>query len=89
MYYISIFPKDLVIFPDADYYYEKIGEFLSYLRDSGLAQQSLIIITLDHGEEFKEHGSFLHCQPYYRPNLLDPLIMHIPNYPREEIRIDY
>ena len=49
--------------------------------------QSLIIITSDHGEEFKEHGSFLHWQPYYRPNLHVPLIMHIPNYPKKEIRI--
>lgn len=66
---------------------EKIGEFLSYLRDSGLVDQSLIIITSDHGEEFKEHGSFLHYQLYYRPNLHVPLIMRIPNYPKKEIRI--
>lgn len=66
---------------------EKIGEFLSYLRDSGLEDQSLIIITSDHGEEFKEHGSFDHWQLYYRPNLQVPLIMRIPNYPKKEIRI--
>jgi arylsulfatase A-like enzyme len=66
---------------------EKIGEFLSYLRDSGLEDRSLIIITSDHGEEFKEHGSVLHNQLYYRPNLQVPLIMRIPNYPRREIRI--
>ena len=67
---------------------EKIGEFLSYLRDSGLYDQSLIIITSDHGEEFQEHGGFLHWQIYYRPNLNVPLIMRIPNYPKEEIRIN-
>jgi arylsulfatase A-like enzyme len=66
---------------------EKIGEFLSYLQDSGLADQSLIIITSDHGEEFKEHGSLLHWQLYYRPNLHVPLIMHLPNCPGKEIRI--
>ena len=57
---------------------EKIGEFLSYLRESGLYDQSLIIITSDHGEEFKEHGTFLHNQLYYSPNLHVPLIMRIP-----------
>ena len=67
---------------------EKIGEFLSYLRDSGLEDRSLIIITADHGEEFKEHGSFLHGRLYYRPNLHVPLIMRIPHYPRREIRIN-
>jgi len=66
---------------------KKIGEFLSYLQYSGLEDQSLIIITSDHGEEFKEHGSFLHWQLYYRPNLHVPLIMRIPNYPKKEIKI--
>ena len=65
---------------------EKIGEFLSFLKDSGLMNQSLIIITSDHGEEFKEHDSFRHWQLYYRPNLHIPLIMRIPKYPRKEIR---
>ena len=66
---------------------EKIGEFLSYLQEAGLKDNSLIIITSDHGEEFKEHGSFLHWKLYFRPNLHVPLIMHIPNYPKKEIRI--
>ena len=66
---------------------EKIGEFLSYLRGSELASQSLIIITSDHGEEFKEHGSFLHWQLYYKPNLHVPLLIHIPGYPGNKIRI--
>ena len=67
---------------------EKIGEFLSYLQTTGLREQSLIIITSDHGEEFKEHGSLLHWQIYYRPDLHVPLIMHMPNYPTKEIRIN-
>lgn len=67
---------------------EKVGEFLSYLQDAELYDQSLIIITSDHGEEFNEHGSFLHWQLYYNPNLHVPLIMHIPGYPKREIRIN-
>jgi len=66
---------------------DKIGEFLSYLHESGLYDQSLIIITSDHGEEFKEHGQFLHQQLYYRPNLHVPLIVRIPNYLKKGIRI--
>jgi hypothetical protein len=66
---------------------DKIGEFLSYLREVGVYEQTLIIITSDHGEEFKEHGSMLHHQLYYRPNLHVPLIMHIPGYPKKGIRI--
>jgi arylsulfatase A-like enzyme len=66
----------------------KIGEFLSYLKETGLYDQSLIIITSDHGEEFKEHGSFQHWRLYYRPELHVPLMMHIPSYPAKGIRID-
>jgi arylsulfatase A-like enzyme len=66
---------------------EKIGEFLSYLRKSGLKDHSLITITSDHGEEFKEHDRFLHGQLYFRPHLHVPLIMQIPNYPKKTIRI--
>ena len=65
-----------------------IGNLLSYLRSSGLYENSLIIITSDHGEEFMEHGAFSHWQLYYRPNLHVPLIMRIPGYPKEEIRIN-
>jgi len=67
---------------------EKIGEFLSYLRESGLEDQSVIIIISDHGEEFMEHGGLLHEQLYYRPNLQIPLIMRIPDYPRKETRVN-
>lgn len=67
---------------------DHIGGFLTYLRDKGLYDDSLIIITSDHGEEFMEHGAFSHWQLYYRPNLHVPLIMHIPGYSGKEIRID-
>lgn len=66
---------------------EEIGKFMVYLRDAGLYDQSLIIITSDHGEAFKEHGSLGHRQLYYRPNLHIPLIMRIPSYPTKEVRI--
>jgi arylsulfatase A-like enzyme len=67
---------------------EMIGEFFAYLRNSGLYNRSLIIVTSDHGEEFMEHGSFLHWQLYYRPNLHVPLIMHLPAFSRKGVRID-
>jgi arylsulfatase A-like enzyme len=67
---------------------EKIGEFLSYLSELALIEQSLIIITSDHGEEFKEHGGVLHRQLYYRPELHVPLIIRIPKYPKKQIRLN-
>ena len=66
----------------------KIGEFLTYLRNCGLYDQSLIVITSDHGEEFMEHDNVGHQQLYYRSNLHVPLIMRIPNYSQKAMRID-
>jgi len=66
---------------------EHIGGFLSYLQETGLTDTSLIIITSDHGEEFREHGSFLHWQLYCRPNLHVPFIMHVPGDLKKMVRI--
>ncbi len=67
---------------------KQIGDFLLYLKEIDLYDPSLIIITSDHGEEFKEHGSFLHWQLYYRPNLHVPLIIHLPNNAARGARIN-
>ena len=48
-----------------------IGEFLAYSsKTSYLYDQSLIMVTSDHGEEFFEHGSILHWQLYFNLELL-------------------
>ena len=33
-----------------------IGELFDALRDRGLYDETLVVITADHGEEFGEHG---------------------------------
>jgi arylsulfatase A-like enzyme len=47
------------------------------LRELGLFESSLIIITSDHGEEFMEHGRVLHFQ-LYNEVMHVPLIIKIP-----------
>ncbi|MEE8170430.1 MAG: sulfatase [Phycisphaerae bacterium] len=51
------------------------------LRMRGLLDDALIIITSDHGEEFGEHGSFLHGRTQYQEVLHVPLIMLGPGIP--------
>jgi arylsulfatase A-like enzyme len=46
---------------------------LDDLKDLMLLEDTIIIITADHGDEFKEHGDFLHVET----KLYDELI-HIP-----------
>ena len=48
------------------------------LRERGLYDDALIVVTSDHGEEFREHGMFLHHQTYDE-TLAVPLLIKFPN----------
>jgi arylsulfatase len=41
-----------------------LGELFRMLKEHNLYDDSLIVLFSDHGEEFGEHGSFLHSQLY-------------------------
>jgi len=47
---------------DANVFYadQLFGSFLEQLRELGLMQHSLVVLTSDHGEEFMEHGNLQH-----------------------------
>lgn len=51
---------------------------LKHLRAVGLEETSLVILTSDHGEEFKDHGSMGHKQTLYDEQLRVPLIIRYP-----------
>ncbi len=58
---------------------EILGRFFEELRKQGRLGngKTLLIITSDHGEEFREHGDFLHKR-LYRETLEVPLIFYWP-----------
>lgn len=60
----------------------EIGRLLETLRDLGLASNTVVIVTADHGEEFWEHGRSGHGYNLNDENLRVPLIVHVPNGPR-------
>ncbi|UCG79034.1 MAG: sulfatase-like hydrolase/transferase [Nitrospirota bacterium] len=55
-----------------------IKRIISSLEDNGIADNTLIIITGDHGEEFYENGHFGHTSAFNDYQLKTPLIMHLP-----------
>jgi len=59
----------------SDYYF---GKFLDLLKEKNLYENSLIILTADHGEALFEHGTFGHGQTLYQAELRVPLIIHFP-----------
>lgn len=57
------------------------GALLEGLRERGLYDETVIVFTSDHGEEFREHGRFEHGYSYYEEMLHVPLIVRVPGEP--------
>ncbi|MGQ0642809.1 MAG: sulfatase [Gemmatimonadaceae bacterium] len=60
----------------------QIAELFAALEQRGLMENTIIIVTADHGEEFNEHGQMNHGNTLYFPSLHVPLIFagapHVP-----------
>ncbi len=59
-----------------------LRHFLAFLREQGLAERTVILITSDHGEEFLERGSVLHGSSLHQELLRVPLILRGPGVPK-------
>ena len=57
----------------------KIGEMLRRMEDSGLLDNTIVVFTSDHGEEFLEHGGWEHARTYYNELALVPLTIRLPD----------
>ncbi|MEM7052018.1 MAG: sulfatase [Acidobacteriota bacterium] len=55
----------------------ELGRLFQELRRRGLYERMLIVLTSDHGEEFREHGRFLHSQ-VYEETVAVPLVVKLP-----------
>jgi len=56
----------------------ELGDLFQSLKREGLWDNSLIIITSDHGEEFLEHSSWGHGQSLYQELIHVPLLLKFP-----------
>ena len=55
-----------------------VGELLNKMQSLGIYDDSLIILTSDHGEEFWEHGKWGHGHTVYDELLHVPLFIKLP-----------
>lgn len=53
----------------------QIDSFLEDLKQLGVFENSIIMITSDHGEEFQDHGGSTHGKTLYEEQLRVPLII--------------
>lgn len=63
---------------DVTYLDHYIGQLLDHLRRLGILDDTLVIVTSDHGEEFGEHGLIDHAFGLYNTLLRVPLIIRYP-----------
>jgi arylsulfatase A-like enzyme len=73
---------NLVVLYDGEIRYtdERLIEpLVDYLKNEDLYDQTMIIITSDHGEEFYEHKGWGHSTSLYNEQLSVPLIIKFPH----------
>jgi arylsulfatase A-like enzyme len=56
----------------------QLGRIEDYLRDTGQLEDTLWVITADHGESFHEHGTVTHGRTLYESETRVPLLFHWP-----------
>ncbi len=63
---------------DAD---RSLGAMITALEETGELDETLVVITGDHGEEFYENGFWGHTSNFTAPQVRTPLVLRGPNVP--------
>ncbi len=64
---------------------KQLKDVFTYVQNSGLKKNTIIIVTADHGEEFMEHGRWGHGYNLYDTTVKVPLIMYVPGQGSKKI----
>ena len=67
---------------------ELVGELLDLLDELGVADNTLVVVTSDHGEQLGEHDIWFHHHGLYDESLQVPLIIRAPGLEIANQRID-
>jgi len=73
---------------EISYHDEFFGRFLAKLEALGLDENTIVVVTSDHGEEFQEHGSWGHGHSVYQELLGVPLLFRWPGAIPADLRVD-
>lgn len=71
------------------YWDEHFGKLIAELKKRGLYDDTTIVITSDHGEEFGEHGGFWHGTTLYDEQLRVPLFVKLPKNARGNTTVSH
>jgi arylsulfatase A-like enzyme len=79
-HFIDLYEKSL------QYVDAQVGRLIDQIQNSVHAENTVIMIVADHGEEFLDHGRWGHWESNLHDEILRvPLIMWIPNGPHGQI----
>ena len=79
-YYIQLYER-AIQYTDA-----QIGKLLDYIKQSKFAENTIVILVSDHGEEFLDHDDWGHKETNLHDEILKvPLIIHLPHHPDAKI----
>ena len=67
---------------------DQLGRLLDELHGKGLLDNTLVIITSDHGESFGDHGVFGHGTGLYLDQIAVPLVILSPGAPAGRVVAD-
>jgi arylsulfatase A-like enzyme len=56
----------------------QVGRVLESLRRTGRLDRTIVVVTADHGEAFREHGVMLHTTTLYEEMIHVPLVIRLP-----------
>ena len=66
---------------------DEIARLVDGLKSRGLWQDTLFVLTSDHGDEFFDHGHRFHGSTLYEEMVHVPLIMHVPGIKQRTIEV--
>jgi arylsulfatase A-like enzyme len=59
---------------------QEVGRLLVGMSERGLTDETIVVITADHGEEFLDHDGFEHGHAFYDELLRVPLLIRGPGF---------
>jgi arylsulfatase A-like enzyme len=63
---------------EISYHDEHFARFLRRLEERGILDQTIFVVTADHGEEFEDHGSWGHGHSIFQELIEVPLMVRWP-----------
>lgn len=72
---------------DILYVEREIERILDWVRSTGRSEETLVIFTSDHGEEFYDHGAWNHGSSAFQEVLRVPFIIRAPGLAKAGLRI--